>query len=422
MTRPLASALAALAALSACDTGGPSDPPPEISFGPAVAVGVDGVPRPGPAVGDVDGDGRADLVVATPQTPSGESLPTLYAALADAGPDALSFRVLPSTASNRDACCWVSAALADLDGDGDPDAVVAGGGSAGAVDLLSNDGSGRFALAESWRVDVLGGADPVGLVAVGDLDGDGRPEVVSARYFGAADAFDTGEVGPARVGSRPATVGPTRVRLRPATEHGEYSVRGLAVADFDGDGRDDVVHGSAAGLTLATFGAGAPLRVASQRVVPALVPSTASLSMAAADLDGDGDTDLVVAPEAPTPRPPEVAALVNDGSGQFTSTVLAVSDDPSAEVNGLAAADFDGDGDVDVVVTGIGVAALLVNTAGRGAPPAYEGRELPGGPFVAPLVVVLAADLDEDGRPDLVGRHGFGSELVVYPNRFGLEG
>ena len=72
----------------------------------------------------------------------------------------------------------VAAQVADLNGDGHPDIVVANDGSS-TVSVLLGNGAGVFAT----HVDFATGANPAS-VAVGDLNGDGKPDIVTANSSG----------------------------------------------------------------------------------------------------------------------------------------------------------------------------------------------------------------------------------------------
>jgi hypothetical protein len=74
-----------------------------------------------------------------------------------------------------------SVAVADVNGDGKPDVVVAiscGGPSCGTVDVLAGNGDGTFRTAVSYASGGLGNS-----VAVADLNGDGKPDVVAVSGF-----------------------------------------------------------------------------------------------------------------------------------------------------------------------------------------------------------------------------------------------
>src|SRR5205823_2204319 len=124
-----------------------------------------------------------------------------------------------------------SVAVADVNGDGRPDLVVANGGE-NAVRVLMGNGGATFAAQQTFQV----GHSPSS-VAVADLTGHGRPVLVVANYGvydRTTDALRGSSVSVLR-GRGDATFDPLQ------TLYGCSGPSSVAVADVNGDGRPDLV-------------------------------------------------------------------------------------------------------------------------------------------------------------------------------------
>jgi hypothetical protein len=263
------------------------------------------------------------------------------------------------------------ASLADFDGDGDLDAIVAGAAGSGSVQrFYRNAGNAVFVAEPNWP-DLADG----GRHLVADIDADGDADVVLAGRIAR------------NLGSSFQVVSITAF------------AQPLACADFNGDTVPD--------LLVRGFGNDTQqLRQAGGAFAAVAVPTANVLvrDAAARDFDGDGDVDLLLAasqyviPFQPA-WPGQPRLWRNDGSGQFTEQYL-----PGA-TNGttlsLAVADFDGDGDQDAVLltqVGFMLAWQLRRNDGTGNLQVATGL-----PTIASLSPLAAIDLDRDGDQDLVG-------------------
>ncbi|MDB5978860.1 MAG: repeat-containing protein [Nevskia sp.] len=220
---------------------------------------------------------------------------------------------------------------------------------------------------------ITGGGTPDGL-AVGDFNGDGKLDF--------AIVWDNNEAVQAQLnnGDGTFTAGPL-IGLPGIPQ-------GAATADFDGDGHLDLVVTTQIPGT-ATFllndGSGG-FSVASVVAV-----GGGAISLAVGDFNGDGHPDVAVA----NSNDNTVSILINDGSGHFTTkaTLPVGGGDTSPKV-----ADFNGDGTLDLALAlpYDGAVQLLLND-GHGN--FTVGPEHPIGGYALALA---AGDLNGDGIPDLV--------------------
>ena len=174
----------------------------------------------------------------------------------------------------------------------------------------------------------------------------------------------------------------------------------MAAADFDGDGRSDLVTANNQGNSMTVLLAGQHGGFVTQ---PALPVGVAPNWVATADLDGDGAIDLVAVNQnciSGNCGPGSVAVRLGAGDGSFgPRSFFPTGTNPQS----VAIGDYDGDGVPDLAVVnavtiitqGPGTVSILL---GRGDGGFDAGGEFPAGD--GPLDVA-AADFDEDGALDL---------------------
>jgi len=230
------------------------------------------------AAGDLDGDGAPDLLVANKIDPTEGSTSRVYRLRNTGSSRAPRYRWdgtldLPSA-------YHYTPALGDLTGDGAPDLVV--GTWKGRVALYRNEGDGTFRVLDKAAADRDGRhATP----ALGDLTGDGALDLLMGAADGAVYLYRN--VGPP---SEPS-FGP-RAKLLPPS--GERSRSAMTLHDVDRDGTLDLLVGAEEGLFVAenTGTPSAPAFDEAPTPVPLEgVPRLAT--PAVVDLDGDGTPDLV---------------------------------------------------------------------------------------------------------------------------------
>ena len=288
-------------------------------------------------------------------------------------------------------------ALVDVDGDGDLDAVLAVEMSANR--LYINDGQGHF----TWKQGALGTkAHDTEHVLSADFNRDGYPDLIFVAEEDHAHQLFLG--GPGGVFTDASD------RLPKMSEG-----NGLAVGDVNGDGLPDIVIGNSAEerpgkprasgqnfLWLNDPKQPGTFIDATATHLPAYEDDTQDIALA--DVDGDGDLDMVVANESPPNR-----LLLNDGKGHFREAPKALQLLTPLETREVHVFDANGDGRPDILFLNLTSnnkkwdkdpqARLLINK-GRGKFRDETKTRLPENRFSSWGGMVM--DFNHDGHPDLI--------------------
>ena len=322
------------------------------------------------ALGDLDGDGNLDALVT-------EGQGSLLLGDGRGGFGAPAPLSLPVAGRPT---------LGDVDGDRDLDAVLA---QAQAVHFLRNPRNGRLA---AWRTEWL----PIPpwtaaeTAVLADLDGDGDLDcAVATRALlfgnGSAPTFVLWNDGSGRFTLDLDALPPI-----------EADVFDLRAGDIDGDGDLDLIS---------TWGTYLNLRPGKFDYHPGPVRSFSRSQLALADLDGDGRLDVILVQACPVFAPcfnpdPDIVYW-NEGDGRFTEQGLWLYE----PARSIAVFDADGDGDLDLLFGHVSWRhraenALYVNLGGRAFQRMFPGQSFPTD--WDDTLAMATGDLDHDGDTDVV--------------------
>jgi hypothetical protein len=229
------------------------------------------------AIGDLDGDGKPDLAVAN----SGSNTVSVFRNTSTSGSI-----VAGSFAAKVDFTTGTqpnSVAIGDLDGNGKPDLAVANFGSA-SVSVFRNTSTSGSIVAGSFaaKVDFATGTQP-NSVAIGDLDGNGKPDLAVANVGSASVSVfrNTSTSGSIAAGSFAA-----KVDFATGT-----SPRSVAIGDLDGNGKPDLAVANQNSATVSVFrntSTSGSIAAGSFAAKVDFTTGTFPSSVAIGDLDGDG--------------------------------------------------------------------------------------------------------------------------------------
>lgn len=293
----------------------------------------------GIAVGDVNGDGKLDLIVGDALNAAGPSVNVLL------GNGDGTFQPAVVTVLNFLVQADTFVGVADMNGDKKLDVVIFGYDGKTAIGPLALLGKGDGTFTPSTVTPV--GFEPSGAV-VADVNGDGKPDLVATNVDVSGFVLDV-------------FLGDGMGNFKsPVSEPGAGA--GIAVSDFNHDGKIDLTLFASQGeecefrvchpvgppgVLAVLLGAGdgtfgGPGVLASDNYPLALV----------GDFDGDGNLDVAAFGSSPTPS----VVMLGNGLGSFPNQV-------ALSVGGLISADFNGDGLADLAQpSGAGVQVNLNTT------------------------------------------------------------
>jgi hypothetical protein len=334
-------------------------------------------------------------------------LAAIAASLALATPATAALRFQPvSTVANAGGP--VAVEHADLNGDGRPDLVTANPGTNNVAVLINRTlpGSAQFQSVRSAVA--LAGADAVTAIAVGDINGDGRPDIVAADG-GATDVLHL-FYNQTDDGAASATFNLSS-QLTPGDEPSA-----IALADFNLDGRLDIAVTSQTNSQVGVFlnttppGFSATFSARNDFAIGSLPKD-----IVAADFNSDGRPDLATANSGGTAS---ITLLSNTTAPNAAAPSFGIANFNAAGGTGasIAAGDLNRDGRIDLVFgkDGTSVQSTVRNDAATGLVAANVANLDLGG--MSRGLDVDIADVDRDGIVDAVFAGSVTSEAIVAHN------
>jgi hypothetical protein len=345
------------------------------------------------AAGDVDGDGLADIITGA----DAGAGPHVKVFNGRSGAEFKSFSPFLATFSGG-----VRVAAGDLDGDGRADIIASGGPGGGTVKAFSGKTGDEMGELAPYGAQYAGGV----FVAAGDIDGDRLADVITGAGAGAPGGHV--RVFDGRTGSEL-----NAFDAFPASFTGGVRV---AAGDLDGDGVTDIITGTGAGATHVKAFSGRD-----GSVLHSFFPYGDSFSggvfVGSGDINGDGLDDIVTGADS------GVGPHVKVFSGQTGAELQSFFAFPPTFTGGVrvAAGDVDGDGRADIIVgSGAGAGHVKVFSGKSGA----EIRSFaPYDPQFSGGVFVGGGDVNGDGFADIItgAGAGTGGHVKVFDGRSGSE-
>ncbi|MHC5537000.1 FG-GAP-like repeat-containing protein [Singulisphaera rosea] len=340
------------------------------------------------AIGDLNGDGKPDLAVATTvydrvsvlmnTTAPGATTPTFAP------------KVDFAAGSGQNA---FSVAIEDLNGDGKPDLAVANDRAGTAAVLLNTTTPGSMTPTFTPYTEFATGAGPTAVV-IGDLNADGKPDLVvanvgSTRVSVLLNTTATGSLTP--------TFAP---KIDFSMGGAPYSV---AIGDLNGDGKPDLAvampNNDYVSILLNTMDPGATTPTFAPRIDLASPAQAGPDSVAIGDLNADGRPDLVIA----NVTAGTVSVLLNTTSDEGSTPTFAPKVDyvTGSHPTSVVISDLDGDGkpDLSLVNGNDHSVSIFQNLMTLGATSPSFGAKVDFQTGSTPQSLAVG-DLNDDGLPD----------------------
>lgn len=346
-------------------------------------------------IADLDADGKPDLVMANQFANNVGVYRNLSTSGAAFTAGSLGTRLDLAT-NNAPA----SVAVGDLDADGKPDLVVTNYNSANISVYKNTSTVGSISFAA--KVDFAAANNPTSAL-IADLDGNGQPEIIVANQ-------GSNSISVYRNISDPGILDNTAFSAKVDYAANSFP-QTVTAADFDGDGKPDLAFANSGSNTASvlqnTSTSGAAFNAGSFAARVDYITASSPVAIAGADFDGDGKNEMIVtnggANSVSIFRNTSTLGVID--AGTFAAKVDFTT---AAGPRAINVADLNGDGKPEIFTAnlsapGASAISLFLNTSTSGtinAGSASAKIDIPltlGSPGS-----VITGDVDGDGRPDII--------------------
>lgn len=354
------------------------------------------------AAADIDGDGNAD-VLSLNGTSNSFSVLVNGATGSNINSNSFSAKTDIGTLANPSAF-----AVADLNGDGKLDVAVVHQLTSTLSVFINNSsftGPSTHTIAFLPRLDFGIGGNSLAL-AIGDLDKDGQPDIVTANFSGNTISV-----------LRNTSVSGTFALATKIDFATGASPNAVAIGDVDNDGKADIIVGNYAANNLSFFKNAATagsFTLTSLTTMPVISLAGAPTAVFLADIDQDGNADLVVSNYHPTRNVISILRNTLTGTGFAAASDYGTGSEPVA----IGMGDIDGDGKPDIAAANYNGKTMSI----------FRNKSVSGTIDINTLVTKIdfttgntpyslgIGDIDGDGKPDLISANDIDNTISMLHN------
>ena len=353
---------------------------------------------------DFDGDGKSDIATPNNYSTAGFASVSVLRNISSSG--------IIDFAPKQDyvtGAVTYAIASGDIDGDGKPDIVSTAVVDATVSVFRNTSTSGNISFAP--KIDIGTGNAPFGVV-IGDIDGDGKSDIVTLNNTAQTISVLRNIGGPGNISFAPKIDFPTLI-----------FPQGIALGDFDGDSKTDIAFTNRLSNSFSIYrntSTSGNIALAA-RVDFSCGAGNEPYGISYGDLDNDSKLDLAVVYNGSTSGGVQLFRNSSvSGTLSFTLSYTPFGTGPTSDNFYAGINDINGDGKLDVALSISGTAAGTVfvyqnnSTTGTfsfGSANFFSASFAPYG--------IMLGDLEGDGRPDLAISEFTLEKISVFKNRCG---